>query len=131
MIPSTSNTDIVLGIQPSKNYKMHIGSNIVNGDVNEKNAMQQVIYKILSTERYEHVIYSSNYGITLKDLIGMPINYVTVELEVRISSALMQDNRIKSVDSFLFDTSKRGVVAVQFIAHTIFGDVDIEKVVNV
>lgn len=131
MIPSTSNTDILIGIQPSKNYKMYLVNNIVNGNVDKRNAMQQVIYKILSTERFEHVIYSSNYGVTLRELIGMPVNYVLVELEVRIVSALMQDDRIKSVDSFLFDISKRGVVAVKFTAHTIFGDVDSEKVVNI
>ena len=64
MIPSTNtilSTELEVETQPSKNYKMHLEQNIINGFCDELEAMKQVIYKILNTERYEYIIYSWNY----------------------------------------------------------------------
>ena len=133
MIPSTNtilSTDLEVETQPSKNYKMHLEQNIINGFNDELEAMQQVIYKILNTERYQHIIYSWNYGIELLDLYGEPVTYVCPELQRRITEALIQDDRIESVDNFEFDTSEKRTVKVTFTVHTIFGSVENEKVVN-
>lgn len=133
MIPNTNNilnTDIEIETQPSKNYKMLIDVKRINGYRNELDAMKQVIYKILNTERYQYIIYSWNYGIELKDLIGEPISYVCPEIERRITEALVQDDRINTVDTFKFDYSKKGTVHVTFCVHTIYGDIETDKVVN-
>ena len=133
MIPSTNtilSTDLEVETQPSKNYKMYLERNIINGSCDELEAMRQVIYKILNTERYQHIIYSWNYGIELVDLYGEPVTYVCPELQRRITEALVQDNRIKSVDNFEFDTSEKRTVKTTFTVHTIFGNVESEKVVN-
>lgn len=133
MIPSASNIlsyDLETETQPSKNHKMNIRQDIINGMVDELEAMKQVIYKILNTERYQYIIYSWNYGIELMDLFGMPVIYVIPELERRITEALIQDDRIESVDDFEFDTSEKRTVKVTFKVHTIFGDIQTEKVVN-
>ena len=133
MIPSTNtilSTDLEVKIQPSKNYKMHLDKSVINGSCDGLEAMRQVIHKILNTERYQHVIYSWNYGIELLDLYGEPVTYVCSELQRRIVEALIQDDRIDSVDSFEFDTSEKRTVKVTFIVHTIFGDVESERVVN-
>lgn len=133
MIPSTNtilSTDLEVETQPSKNYKMHLEQNIINGSCDELEAMKQVIYKILNTERYQHIIYSWNYGIELLDLYGEPVTYVCPELQRRITEALIQDDRIESVDNFEFDTSEKRTVKVTFTVHTIFGSVESEKVVN-
>lgn len=113
--------------QPSLNYKMHFDSEIIVNKWDKLEAMKQVIYKILNTERYRYLIYSWDYGIELEDLFGEATYYVVPELERRITEALLQDDRIESVTDFEFDTSKRGTVAVKFIANTIFGAVEIEK----
>ena len=133
MIPSMNNlltTEITVETQSSKNYKMHLNEKIINGIVDELEAMHQVIYKILNTERYQYIIYSWDYGIETLDLYGEPISYVCPEIERRITEALVQDDRIESVDNFEFDLSVKGVVHVSFIAHTIFGDVQAEREVN-
>lgn len=134
MIPSVNtilSTELEVETQPSKNYKMHLDQNIINGFCDELEAMRQVVYKILNTERYQYIIYSWNYGIELLDLYGEPITYVCPELERRITEALVQDDRIESVDNFEFDVSEKRTVKVTFTVHTIFGDVGSEKVVNV
>jgi hypothetical protein len=133
MIPSTNTfllTDLEVETQPSKTYKLHIDKNIISGTCDEQEAMKQVIYKVLNTERYEYIIYSWKYGIELLDLYGEPVSYVIPELQRRIEEALMQDDRITAVDDFEFDTSTKGVVKATFAAHTIFGDIEAEKVVN-
>lgn len=133
MIPTTNtllNTEVELETQPSKNYKMHFAEEVINGFRDELSAMEQVIFKILNTERYQYQIYSWNYGVEFLDLFGEPISYICPEIERRITEALVQDDRIESVDSFIFDTSEKKKVHVTFTAHTIFGDVNSEKVVN-
>ena len=133
MIPSTNtilSTDLEVETQPSKNYKMYLEQNIINGFCDELEAMQQVIYKILNTERFQCIIYSWNYGIELLDLYGEPVTYVCPELQRRIEEALMQDDRITSVDSFEFDISEKRTIKATFTVHTIYGDVESEKVVN-
>lgn len=133
MIPTTNtilNNELEVQEEPSKNYKMYFEQDVINGYRDELEAMKQVIFKILNTERYQFIIYSWNYGIELQDLFGEPVSYVCPELERRITEALVQDDRIESVDSFSFDITQKRKVHVTFVAHTIFGDVDAEKVVS-
>lgn len=108
--------------QPSFTYKL--SEHRVSGYVDELEAYKQAVYKILNTERYEHIIYSWNYGIELKELFGQHIAYVVPELERRIREALMQDDRTVSVSDFQFDTSKFGEVAVKFKATSIYGETE-------
>ncbi len=117
--------------QPSRTFKMNIRQEAVCGITDGKDAMRQAIYKILNTERYQHIIYSWNYGIECVDLIGKTAMFVCPELKRRITEALVQDDRILSVDAFEFNTEEKGEIYVTFTAHTIFGDIEVEKVVDI
>lgn len=133
MIPSTTaflKQDFEITEQPTHTYKMNLESNLIRGYTDGQEAMKQAIYKILNTERYQYVMYSWNYGIELLDLYGEPVSYVCPELERRIREALTWDDRIQTVDNFEFNISKKGEILVTFTAHTVFGDVVAEKVVN-
>lgn len=116
--------------EPTRTYKMNLEGGFIRGYTDGQEAMKQAIYKVLNTERYQYIMYSWDYGIELLDLYGMPASYVCPELERRIEEALTMDDRIESVDNFEFDLSKKGVVHVSFIAHTIFGEVEAESEVN-
>ena len=107
--------------EPSKTFKLNIEKNRVDGICDDVEALKQTIFLILNTERYEHLIYSRNYGVELNDLIGEPISYVIPELERRITEALIQDDRIENIDNFEFQNIK-GKVQCRFSA---------EKVVSV
>ena len=134
MIPSTNtilSTDIEIEQQPSLNYKMQMVKDVVVGQVDKLEAMKQVVFKILNTERYDYIIYSWNYGIELKDLFGMPVDYVCAELTDRITEALVQDDRIDSVTDFDFSFPKKGEILVTFTVHTIFGDIEAERQVTI
>ena len=87
-------------------------------------------YKILNTEKYQYLIYSFDYGIELIDLYGEPVSYVCSELKRRITEALIQDDRIESVDNFTFELNEPRTIYAKFLVHTIFGNIEEEKVVS-
>ena len=135
MIPKIKiSADITVKELPTNTHRMELyEDNYILGFVDSLKAMEQAIYKILRTERYKYIIYSWIYGIELEDLFGMPVEYCVVELERRISEALLQDNRITAVNGFEFDTeSERGTILIKkFIAETVFGEIQINDGLSV
>lgn len=132
-LPQTFNDDDIEFIeeqQPSYTYKLDIARGRVKGMTDEADAMLQAIYLILSVERYQYPIYSYNYGVELEDLIGQPKDYVMSEVKRRITEALTQDDRINSVDGWVFENTKNAV-SVTFTVHTIYGDVETTKEVDI
>lgn len=131
MIPKTNNiltTTIKIKTLPSRTYKLK--DKTIFSYCDKIEAMKQLIYKIINTNRYEHIIYSWNFGIELSDLFGKPKSYVNPLITRRITEALTQDERILSVDAFSFDTISKNEVNVSFDVHTIFGTIKTEKEVN-
>lgn len=111
--------------QPTYTYKMNIERNRVLGNVDNHEAMAQVIYKILNSERYVYnKVYSDNYGVELLELIGKDPNYVIAEIPRRFKEALCWDQRITNVKDFEFEKGKN-FIKVNFTAVTIFGDLEI------
>ena len=85
----TPNTDDILlnnieevTEQTSKTFYLNIEKNTISNFCDGIEAMKQAIYCILNTERFEHLIYSWNYGIELKHLIGENTTFVIPELAV-------------------------------------------------
>lgn len=133
MIPAVNDdlkTEFEFEEPTSNTYKIDLNDSSIAGYVDEREAMVQAVYLILNIERYEHVIYSWNYGIELIDLLGQPIPFILPELKRRITEALIQDTRITSVDNFSFDINK-GKVHASFTVTTVFGDIKAEKVVTI
>jgi hypothetical protein len=134
MIPQNTNIDFQNDFEiveiPSTTFKLDIEGNKVYGQIDNLEAMKQAIYLMLNIERYEYLIYSWNFGIETSDLFGKSITSVMVELERRITEALLQDTRIISVGNFEFSRERKKVLC-KFRVKTIFGDVESEKVVNV
>lgn len=127
MIPGVNSLkELEVKIEPSLGYKMELDGMHVAGMCDGKEAMKQVIFCILNTERYQYPVYSFRYGVELKDLFGRPADYVMSELKGRITEALIQDDRITSVDNFEFDTYGK-TVEVTFTVHTVFGGVSGKK----
>lgn len=118
--------DFIYQALPTCTYRL-INNRLI-GFVDEKEALEQAIYFILSTERYQHLIYSWDYGIELSGLYGKPKDYVIIELTRRITEALIQDDRIHSLDGFYFDTDKDKITAT-FTVHTKYGDIQAKKAV--
>lgn len=127
MIPKLSDINIGRTIeivnQPSLTYKADFKTGVIAKKIDGLDAIEQAIYKILQTERYEHAIYNWNYGLELTDLYGKPRAFVYSELKRRIKEALLQDDRVTDVDNFVFERVERDAIGVKFTVHTIFGDI--------
>ena len=57
--------DFEIEEEPSRSYRMDKGKQAVRGKVDSLEAMEQAVFKILNTERYQYLIYSWDYGIEL------------------------------------------------------------------
>lgn len=117
-------------LEVTQTYLMDIESNRIKGYTDDLNAVKQAIYKILNTERYEYIIYSWNYGIETYDLYGEDDTYVIPELQRRIEDALSIDERIVECLDFEFEKNQKNTILVKFTVSTIYGNTDIEQVVN-
>lgn len=115
--------------EPSKTFKLDIDKSRCVGFIDELEAVKQAIFLMTSIERYEHIIYSWDVGIELKDLYGQPAPYVASELPRRLQECLLQDDRITAVDSFEV-TIVQKKVHVKYTAHTIYGDIETESEVD-
>nr|DAZ30274.1 MAG TPA: Protein of unknown function (DUF2634) [Caudoviricetes sp.] len=135
LLPEEFNNISIAGSQapmPSKTYRMNIEEETVLGIITKGlEAVRQAVYKVLNTERYKHVIYSSDYGVELADLFGKPMPYVIPEIPRRIEEALLVDDRITKVDSFNLQYDKQGNVNCYFVVHSIFGNIEMERSVKV
>lgn len=96
-------------VLPSKTWKLDLDKNLVTFNITDLEAVRQAAILILSTERYEYIIYSDQYGSEFVDLYGENQVYVMSEVKRRITEALTYDDRITSVDNFEFTRTKRGL----------------------
>lgn len=127
MIPGLNSLkEVEERVIPSLDYRMEPEGEHVTGLRDGLEAVRQAVFHILNTERYRYPVYSWNYGAEMEDLYGKPPDYVMSELQRRITEALVQDDRIKSVDGFTTESSG-GAVCVSFTVHTIYGNIESEK----
>lgn len=105
-----------------RTYKM--SDTQIAGFVDGMEALKQSIYKALSTEQYEYPIYSFQYGIAWKQLIGEDRSYVRAELRRMVEELLMRDDRIRSVDGFEFSFSGDSCHC-SFNVSSIYGEISV------
>ena len=132
MLPQSSNvqimTDLDIVSQPNKTYYIDKEKKIVQGTVEDYlKTVEQSVYLILQTERYDYIMYSHKYGIELKDLYGREENYVVPMLMLRVPEALLQDERVESVEDFSY-TVNGGKFLINFTIKTKYGDLKMEGV---
>lgn len=130
MIPQgfDTNYEVLNDFGATKTYKLYPDK--IQGNTDELDALRQAIYKVLSTEKYEHPIYSFSYGVDYASLIGKDRTYVQIELKRRIKECLLQDERITSVDNFVY-TIAGDEMLCEFEVQSIYGALTIQKEVTV
>lgn len=114
-------------LQATKTYR--IKDNTIVGLCDGKEALEQTIYFILNTERYNFLIYSNSYGSELNLVSELDRDIAKSELKRRISEAILQDDRVNNVTNFEFSYEKDSVL-IKFTVFSIYGDIKIEKEVN-
>nr|WP_301906751.1 DUF2634 domain-containing protein [uncultured Anaerostipes sp.] len=114
---------------PNKTYRL-LDNGTIGGYVDSTEAVRQAIHCILNTEAGKHLIYDEDYGIELEDLYGMPQEFVISELQMRFEDALLQDERIQSLNDFTVERKGKKAVVCSFTAETTEGEIEIEEEVD-
>lgn len=115
--------------QTSSTFRLDPEGKRIIGMVDGLEAVKQAVLLILSTERFQHVIYSFNHGSELQGLTGNHASFVASEVKRRIREALLQDDRIQAVENFQISVDGDTLLAV-FTVVSIYGSFEEKKEVN-
>ena len=105
----------------AKTFKVDPDSGRIRGLVDELDSVKQAVRIMLSVPRFQHEVFSRNFGHDLQDLIGKPLDYVLGDVRRMIREALMIDERIIEVDDFVIDKVDENL-QVKFKVTSIYGD---------
>ena len=132
MIPQISAIDvqnIEIVSQPSRTYRL--GERKIEGFIDGLEAIKQAVYHILRTERYAYPIYEENFGAELEQYIGKPFAFIQSSIGESITEALMQDDRIISVEINSVEQSALDSVLVNFTVISSLGTFEQEVPISV
>ncbi|MCV4233419.1 DUF2634 domain-containing protein [Virgibacillus sp. LDC1] len=115
--------------QPSLTFDLNLERGMISGHIDGLEAVKQAVVKILQTRRFEHLIYSSNYGQELDSVIGRDPLWVYAEIERHIKEALLQDDRVLSVDDINITFTGEQAVA-EFTVRSVYGAFNMTKEVR-
>jgi len=118
-------TNLEVVSQPSLTYKLDFERKRISGKIDNEEAIMQLVMKILYTERYAYVIYSSQYGVELDRLIGKDYDFIVSDLERTITEALLADDRILSITDFVAEQTAIDRMTVTFTVNSVAGSVNI------
>ncbi|WP_283606482.1 DUF2634 domain-containing protein [Faecalispora anaeroviscerum] len=116
MIPEIEIQDTETAQSPSKTWRLDLENSRVSGFIDGLDAVVQSAAMAVQTERYEHLIFSWQWGSELNTLVGKDADYVASEAKRMITDALSTDTRITGVRDF---SVENGVI--HFTIDTIFG----------
>lgn len=115
---------------PSNTYKMDLENGRVVGMTDGLDAVRQMVFKMLLTDRYSGIIYDENYGSDLFVLRGEPIDYAEVLTPDYIESCLLQDDRVKSVEDIVITQKDSDTLYASFTVNTVYGSIPMQTEVK-
>lgn len=113
---------------PTKTYRVLNGR--IAGFIDDLEAIAQTVDKILSTSRFQYLIYSDDYGSDFLDLIGEDKDLVYSEIERMTVEALSIDERITDVTVTDIIEVGRSEIKVLLTVTTIYGDLQVVQEVT-
>ena len=116
-------------ITSSLTFRIDYDKKVIQGMIDEAEALKQSVFCRLMTIRGQLRIYDENekYGLPLFELLGQSAPLVYVLLTNCITETLLRDDRIRSVTDFVFDTDRKAVT-VSFTVNSVFGNINFEEV---
>ena len=95
LVPESQISILTEYVIPSLTYQVKDGR--IQGMIDQSEAMEQAVKKILTTDRMIYEIYSKEYGHDLGELIGKEFDYVHAVIELILQEALLADDRVDNV----------------------------------
>jgi len=124
-------TNLEVVTQPSLTYRLDFERKRIGSKIDNEEAIMQMVMKILYTERYAYVIYSSQYGVELDRLIGQEYDFIVSDLERTITEALLADDRILSITDFVAEQTAIDRMTVTFTVNSVVGSANINTEVKI
>ena len=118
-------TNLEIENQPSRTYKLDFERKRIGGMIDNEQAIMQMVMKILYTERYAYVIYSSQYGVELDRMIGQDYDFIVSDLERTITEALTADDRVIDITDFQINKIGIDKMEVSFTVNSVVGSANI------
>jgi hypothetical protein len=112
--------------QPSRTYRLDLENGRILGMIDGLDAVRQTVFQILQTERFEHLIFSGNYGSSLTGVAGKDSQFFDSKISRLIREALLQDDRIKDVVDMQV-TKKGDEALVTFTVVTQYGEFEASR----
>ena len=112
--------DVEMEDLPTNTFLVDAESEQIAGMNNGIEAMRQAVEIMLTTKRFNHQIYTENFGIELDDLIGEDPDYIESVLPDRVREAFSIDERILGEQNFTFTTVGSSMLII-FEVVTVFG----------
>jgi hypothetical protein len=91
---------------PGKTYRIDFDRQMIFAEyVDQADALRQAIIKIIKTPRDRHLIYTSDYGCEIYNILGQgySIEYLNLEVPRMIDEALSIDDRIVGTDNYTIE----------------------------
>lgn len=124
-------TNLEVITQPSLTYRLDFERKRIGSKIDNEEAIMQMVMKILYTERYAYVIYSSQYGVELDRLIGQEYDFIISDLERTITEALLADDRILSITDFTTEQTAIDRMTASFMINSVIGATNISTEVQI
>lgn len=116
----------------NKTFKIDFEKNKIFEKIDGLEALKQAIYFILNTIRYEHIIYSHNYGSELNSAIGLDFNLAKSEIERYVKEAILADDRFLEVQNYTAKKLNSDSMLITFDVLTNYGStINVKKEVGV
>lgn len=131
-ISVTFEYDDLLKPQETRTYAMDFRHKRIVGFIDDNEAVMQAIWKILSTRRFVFLIYDDQYGLDVLNRInvGLTKKYLNSDIPQMIEEALLSDERVVGVSDFRYEILSSDSIHVEFIAVTIYGDMQVKGVIR-
>ena len=84
----------------SLTYKINQNTKRINSMVDGLEAIQQMIFKAMDTQRFYHLIYSWSYGVELDEYVGKEFDFIRTDVKDKITSCLIVDDRVLTIQNF-------------------------------
>lgn len=114
---------------PTKTFYIDPESHHISGYTDGLQAMTQAVEIIVNIERFFWQIYSPNFGMQWRGLIGNNPDFVGAEMKKRLDNAFSVDTRIYGTSNYNYSVNG-DVLTATFTVNTVYGDVSQSVEVN-
>ena len=90
-------------VTPSKTYRLDLNTGDVYAEfIDHEEAVHQAVVKLVKTARDRYIIYTSDYGCEIRDVLGRVYSkeYLDMEIPRLINEAVLVDDRVEETTDY-------------------------------